>query len=506
MTIRSSSETPLLTMRNVTKEYRGVAALKDIDFDLRPGEVHAILGENGAGKSTLVKILSGAVTPSNGEIHLDGQRIQIATPADARRYGIAMVYQETSLVPALTVAQNLYLGDEKFFNRLRGTYIEAQQLLQSLNFPVEPTAVVQSLGTAKRQMVEIARAVRLKAKIIIFDEPTATLTPEEMRHLFALIDRLRKDGVSIIFISHALEEALEISDRITILRDGAHVITDDARAFSREMIIRHMVGRTLTNELYGRAADGRATRRAGEKILSVQNLSMQNIVRNTSFSIFAGQVTGIFGLVGSGRTETAKIVAGIFKRDLFHGGDVRLDGISVRYRTPRKAVGDGVVYVTEDRKGDGFFETMSVAENIYIGQISSRESRGMVTSMSEMHALAAVWTKKLNVRTLNDDARVVELSGGNQQKIVIAKALVQKPKLVIFDEPTRGVDVGAIAEIHHLIGMLADEGLAVIVISSYLPEILSLSDRILVSKGGRIVEELSPGEATSESIMFAAVH
>ena len=497
---------PLLEMKGVIKEYRGVAALKNMDFDLRRGEVHALLGENGAGKSTLVKILAGAVTASRGEIRMDGQPIQINGPVDSRRHGIAMVYQETSLVPSLTVAQNLYLGDEKFYNRLRGTYIEAQQLLQSLNFPVDPTAIVQSLGTAKRQMVEIARAVRLKAKIIIFDEPTATLTPEEKHHLFALIERLTEQQVSIIFISHALEEALEISDRITILRDGAHIVTDDAGNFTRETIIRHMVGRSLTDELYGRAADGRAVRPPGEKVLSVQNLSMQNVVRNNSFSIFAGQVTGIFGLVGSGRTETARIIAGVVKRDLFHGGEVRFEGKSVRYRTPRRAVGDGIVYVTEDRKGDGFFETMSVAENIYIGEIASRESRGLVTNMNTMRALAATWTRKLNVKMLNDDARVVELSGGNQQKVVIAKALVQKPKLVIFDEPTRGVDVGAIAEIHHLIGALADEGLAVVVISSYLPEILSLSDRILVSRLGRIVEELSPGEATSEAVMFAAVY
>src|ERR1700723_3771235 len=234
------SETPLLEMRRVSKEYRGVAALKDIDFDLLRGEVHAIVGENGAGKSTLVKILSGAITPNRGEIRLEGQRVQIAGPAFARRYGIAMVYQETSLVPSMTVAQNLYLGDEKFYNRLRGTYIEAQQFLQSLNFPVDPTATVQSLGTAKRQMVEIARAVGLNAKVIIFDEPTATLTPEEKHHLFTLIDRLGKEQVSIIFISHALEEALDISDRITVLRDGGHIITEDARTFSAEAISRHM--------------------------------------------------------------------------------------------------------------------------------------------------------------------------------------------------------------------------------------------------------------------------
>jgi simple sugar transport system ATP-binding protein len=506
MTASARPETRLLEMKNIGKEYRGVAALKAIDFDLYRGEVHAILGENGAGKSTLVKILSGAVAPTTGDILLDGQPIQISGPASARRYGIAMVYQETSLVPTLTVAQNLYLGDEKFFNRLRGTYIEAQQLLQSLNFPVDPTAIVQSLGTAKRQMVEIARAVRLKAKIIIFDEPTATLTPEETHHLFALIQRLRNEGVSIIFISHALEEALELSDRITILRDGAHIITAEGKSFSRETIIRHMVGRSLTDELYRPAAETRVMRRAGEKVLSVQNLSMQNVVRNTSFSIFAGQITGIFGLVGSGRTETARIVAGAAKRDLFHGGEIHFEGRPVRYRTPREAVGDGIVYVTEDRKAEGFFETMSVAENIYIGQISSRQSQGLAISMSEMRDLAASWAKTLKLKTLNNDAQVIELSGGNQQKVVIAKALVQKPKLIIVDEPTRGVDVGAIAEIHQLISALANDGLAVILISSYLPEILSLSDRILVSRQGKIVEELSPKEATSEAVMFAAVH
>jgi simple sugar transport system ATP-binding protein len=497
---------PLLEIKGVSKHYRGVAALTGIDLDLRRGEVHSILGENGAGKSTLVKILAGAVKPTHGEIYLEGQRIEIGGPADARRHGIAMVYQETSLVPTMTVAQNLYLGDEKLFNRLRGTYIEAQQFLQSLNFPVEPTATVQSLGTAKRQMVEIARAVRLKAKVIIFDEPTATLTPEEKHHLFALIDRLRKDMVSIIFISHALEEALQISDRITILRDGAHVVTGEARTFTRDSVIRHMVGRSLTDDLYGRADARRTPRPPGAKVLSVQNLSMQNLVRNTSFSVFAGQITGIFGLVGSGRTETARILAGIAKRDAFHGGDIRLNGRSVRYRLPRQAVADGVVYVTEDRKGDGFFETMSVAENIYIGRISCSESRGFFVRRSEAVALAAEWTKKLGIRALNTASRVVELSGGNQQKVVIAKGLAQNPKLVIFDEPTRGVDVGAIAEIHRLIGALADEGLAVVVISSYLPEILTLSDRVLVSRQGKIVEELSPGEATPENVMFAAVY
>jgi len=498
--------TALIEMRNVTKEYRGVPAVRNVSFSLRQGEIQALLGENGAGKSTLTKMMAGVTPPTSGEMLLDGKPTLFANPAEALRNGVNMVFQENSLVPSMTVAQNLYLGDEKFFNRLRGTYIDAQQFLQSLNFPVEPTAPVQSLGTAKRQMVEIARAVRLKAKLIIFDEPTATLTPEEKRHLFALIQRLRADRVSIIFISHALEEALEISDRITILRDGAHVVTDEARAFSRETIIRHMVGRSLTDELYGRAGAARQLRAPGAKVLSVQNLSMQNQVRNTSFSIFQGQVTGIFGLVGSGRTETARIIAGIAKRDAFHGGDIRLEGRSVRYRTPRAAVNDGVVYVTEDRKGDGFFETMSVADNVYIGRICSRDSRGVLARRGEALALAESWTKRLNIRALGVASRVIELSGGNQQKVVIAKGLVQKPRLVIFDEPTRGVDVGAIAEIHQLIGALADDGLAVVVISSYLPEILSLSDRVLVSRQGRIVEELAADEATADAVMFAAVY
>ena len=500
------SDDIVLSLNKATKLYAGVPAIDDVNFDLRRGEIHALVGENGAGKSTLTKVMAGVVTLTSGTMTVDGVDVLPKSPLEARHLGIAMVFQENSLVPTMTVAQNLFLGQERFYNRLRGVYIAAQQFLQSLNFDVDPTMTVGALGAAKKQMVEIARAVRLNAKVIIFDEPTATLTPEEKHHLFALIDRLRKENVSIIFISHALEEALDISDRITVLRDGAHIITADAKSFTRETLIRHMVGRSLTNELYGRAADRPRVRPPGEKVLSVQNLSMQNFVRNTSFSIFAGQVTGVFGLVGSGRTETARIIAGVVKRDLFHGGEVRLNGRSVRYRTPRGAVSDGVVYVTEDRKSDGFFETMSVAENIYLGEISSPGSGGIVAGAGEPDALAASWRKRLDIKTLNSDASVVELSGGNQQKVVIAKALVQRPKLIIFDEPTRGVDVGAIAEIHHVIGSLADEGLAVVVISSYLPEILSLSDRILVSRQGRIVEELSPEEATSEAVMFAAVH
>ncbi|WP_257166831.1 sugar ABC transporter ATP-binding protein [Bradyrhizobium sp. SRS-191] len=497
---------PVVELKNVTKEFHGIPALRNISFDLRPGEVHALLGENGAGKSTLTKIMAGVYEVTSGELLVNGAKVSFKTPAEALRNGIAMVFQETSLVPSLTVAQNIYLGNEKFLNRLRGIYIAAQQFLQSLNFGVDPTMYVSQLGAAQKQMVEIARAVHHKARVIIFDEPTATLTPEEKHHFFALVKRLKRDGVSIIFISHALEEALSISDRITIMRDGQHVVTDDAKNFDRDKIITAMVGRTLSDELYGKAGDEHATRPYGRKMLSVQNLSIGRMVRNNSFSVYAGQITGIFGLIGSGRTETAKIISGVVKRDFFHGGEVKLDGRSVRYRVPRQAVQDGIVYVTEDRKIEGFFETKSIAENIYLNLLAADLNKSVVISYAEMMELAATWTKRLNVRAISNAARVVELSGGNQQKVVIARSLVQEPKLVIFDEPTRGVDVGAIAELHHVINELADAGLAVVVISSYLPEILNLADRILVSRQGRVVEEFSADEATEEKIMYAAVH
>ena len=494
---------PLIEMRKVTKEYRGVPAIKDVDFTLQAGEIHALVGENGAGKSTLTKIMAGVTGPTSGTMLFDGKPTAFQSPAEALRNGINMVFQENSLVPSMSVAQNVFLGDEKFFNRIRGIYIAAQQLMGSLNFPVDPWATVGTLGAAKKQMVEIARAVRQNARVIVFDEPTASLTPEEKLHFFALMERLKARGVSIIFISHALEEALQAADRITILRDGEVVASDVTSSFDRDKIIRAMVGRSLSNELYKRRGNAR---RAGKKVLSVQNLSMGNVVRNNSFTVYGGQITGIFGLIGSGRTETAKIISGVYKRRFFHGGEILLNGEPVRYRVPRPAVRDGIVYVTEDRKIEGFFETMSIAENLYEGLLVAGLNRSAIISMTEMRELADQWTKTLNIRAINSNARVIELSGGNQQKVVIAKALVQKPKLIIFDEPTRGVDVGAIAEIHQLINRLADEGLAVLVISSYLPEVLNLSDRILVSQRGRIVEEFSPSQATEEKIMHAAVY
>lgn len=500
---QTATRPDLLTMTNVTKSYHGAIAVNGVNFTLREGEVHALLGENGAGKSTLTKMMCGVTEPTSGQITLRGQPYAPATPADARHHGVVMVFQETSLVNSMTVAQNLYLGDEDVFNPLRPLYISAQVFLSSLNFEVDPWAQAGTLGAAKKQMVEIARAVHHDARIIIFDEPTTALTPEEKEHFFALVQRLKRKGVSIIFISHALEEALEIADRITILRDGQHVITDDASAFDRTSIVRHMVGRELSQQIYG--GHQRPERARGKTMLSVENLSMGKAVRNNSFSVYGGQITGLFGLIGSGRTETAKIIAGVLKRNYFYGGTVRLEGQPVRYRVPRQAMMDGVIYVTEDRKLEGFFENMSIRENLEIGQLAARKHGGTVLRMAEARDLYETWKERLGIRALSDASKVIELSGGNQQKVVIAKSLVQNPKVIIFDEPTRGVDVGAIAEIHEMINGLADAGMAVVVISSYLPEIQNLSDRILVMRSGRVVSEFG-ANAAEEDIMFASVH
>jgi simple sugar transport system ATP-binding protein len=494
----------ILELRKATKLYSEVPAIDAVDFELRFGEIHALVGENGAGKSTLTKVMAGVVALTSGAMLVEGRAVTPRSPLEARNLGIAMVFQENSLVPTMTVAQNLFLGQERFYNRLRGIYIATQQFLQSLNFDVTPTATVGMLGAAKKQMVEIARAVLHQAKIIIFDEPTASLTPEEKKYFFDLVRDLKRRGVSIIFISHALEEALLLADRITVLRDGKHVVTDDAAKFDRARIVQAMVGRDLSNTLYG--VRKTKVRPAGARALTVQNLKMAPIVKNNSLSVFAGQITGVFGLVGAGRTETFKIVAGVLKRDFVHGGEIFLGDKPVRFRVPAPAVRAGVAYITEDRKVEGFFETMSIARNIYMGLLAKFPGGRFLTSRAEADKTGESWVSQLKVRAIGKGDKVVELSGGNQQKVVIAKSLVQDPSLIIFDEPTRGVDVGAIVEIHDLINRLADQGKAVVVISSYLPELLALSDRILVCRQGKVVEEFSALDATEEKIMYAAIH
>jgi simple sugar transport system ATP-binding protein len=351
-------------------------------------------------------------------------------------------------------------------------------------------------------MVEIVRAVRHRAKVFIFDEPTASLTPEETQHLFHLLRTLSAGGAGIIFISHALEEALELADRITVLRDGRHVATVAARDVTRDELVRMMIGRDVAVQ---RAAMSETVLR-GKKVLSVENITMGSVVKNMSFSMFAGEVVGVFGLVGAGRSEAAQVVCGARKRNFLRGGMIYLHGKPVRYRVPRQAVRDGIAYITEDRKVDGFFETMTVDQNIYLGWLASPRVRRWLYSAREMKQIADRWIEALKISALKRSLRIVEYSGGNQQKVVVAKSLAQEPSVVIFDEPTRGVDVSAIPQIHAAIRELAAQGKAVMVISSYLPEVMAVSDRILVARGGRIVEEMSAADATQEKIMYAAIH
>ncbi|HWX57659.1 MAG TPA: sugar ABC transporter ATP-binding protein [Bradyrhizobium sp.] len=486
------------------KIYGGVHAIEAINFDLYAGEVHALVGENGAGKSTLCKAIAGAIQLTSGDIHVDGARADFQQPRDALAAGICMVYQETSLVPTMTAAQNIELGNEKLLTRFRTLNIQAQQLLQSLNFHVDPATPVALLGTAKKQMVEIARAIYNKARIIIFDEPTASLTPEEIVHFFHLVRDLRARGVAIIYISHALEESLQIADRITVLRDGRLVITAPAKSLNRDALVQHMVGRQVAQTIYQRSKVVPSQRR--EKVLTVENVTMGMVVKNMSFSVYAGEVVGIAGLIGSGRTEIAKIIFGALKRNLVNGGTIRLRGKPIRYRVPRQAIDDGIAYITEDRKANGFFETMIVDDNVYVGKLATKFGFSFLLSRARRSKLANYWVERLKINALQRKAKIVELSGGNQQKVVLAKSLGQDPSIVIFDEPTRGVDVGTIPHIHAEIRRLADEGKAVVVISSYLPEILAVSDRILVARTGRIVAEFDAAEATQDKILYAAVH
>jgi simple sugar transport system ATP-binding protein len=495
---------PIIFLENATKRYGGIAALDGVSFELYPGEIHALAGENGAGKSTLCKLIAGVVTPSDGQLWVDGEAVNFSAPKDASRRGISMVYQETSLVPQLTVAQNIVLGRERTFNSVRKVRNAARQVLQRLNFNVDPTQLAGSLSAAKRQMVEIARAVLNDARIIILDEPTAALTPEENEHLFELMGSLKKRGVAMIFISHALEEALTHADRISVLRNGRLVASGPATDFDRPRLIRHMVGEDLL-DIPGRPSSSRQRPGSALPVLRVENLRMGSMVNNMSFSVFPGEITGIAGLIGSGRSEMAKVVMGHTKRN-FGGGRIWLDGREIRYTLPAQAIADGIAYVSEDRKLDGFFETMSIRQNIELGWLAKFGRGKFVVPLGKLRDLARIWSERLSIRSIGENQSVLHLSGGNQQKVVIAKSLSQKPRLVIFDEPTRGVDVGAIAEIRKIIRDFAEGGAGVILISSYLPEILDLSDRILVAKGGTIAAEFSQEDATATAILNAAIH
>jgi inositol transport system ATP-binding protein len=491
---------PVLAMEKINKQFPGVRALDDVSLEVAPGEIHGLLGENGAGKSTLMKILSGVYTKDSGQIFLAGEEIDVTNPHHAQVLGITIIHQELNLMPNLTIAENVYLGREPntaHFVRWNQLYDQTRQLSDQLGIHLAPTTLVRNLSVAQQQMVEIARALSVKSKVIIMDEPTSALTADEVEHLFRIMRELKASGIGVIFITHRLEEVFSICDRITVLRDGANVGTVDIQNATPELVIRMMVGRPVSEYFAKDAAE------RGEVALEVRHLSRSNSEQggnalfDISFDVRAGEIVGLAGLVGSGRTDLARCVFGVDHRE---SGDILIGGQEVEIRSPRQAIRAGMGYVPEDRKLQALFLNMSVEENASMASLGDVARVGFIDG-SARRRLVREYVEKLSVRFADFDQHVIDLSGGNQQKVVITRWLALKPRILIMDEPTRGIDVGAKAEVHALMSQLAKNGVALIMISSELPEVLALSDRVLVMHEGRLVGNLTREEASPERVM-----
>ena len=486
-------------MREIRKTFPGVLALDGVDFALRRGEVHILLGENGAGKSTLMKILSGAYQKTAGRVALEGREVEIRNPAHAQALGISTIYQEFNLVPHLSVAENIFLGREPsrafgFIDR-RGLNRRVAEVLGGLGLNLDPRRPVKGLRVAEQQMVEVAKALSLDARVLIMDEPTAALTEHEIKELFAAIRGLKEKGVSVVYISHRMEELFEIGDRVTVLRDGRSAGTFDVRETDKFELIRLMVNRDLT-ELFPKEHAAR-----GREVLRVEGLTTRGGLKDVSFALHQGEVLGVAGLLGAGRTELARAIFGL---DKLEGGTVSIRGEAKRIGSPRAAINAGLGFLTEDRKAQGLVLPLSVKDNLCLPSVDKFTTLGFVDAKRERQA-ARRYVEELRIRTPGLEQKVVYLSGGNQQKVVLSKWLCSEAEIFIFDEPTRGVDVGAKAEIYQLMNRLAAAGVAVIMISSELPEILGMSDRILVMRGGRVACEFGAKEATQEKILECAL-
>ncbi|QJW48998.1 sugar ABC transporter ATP-binding protein [bacterium BFN5] len=484
-------------MRGICKSFPGVKALQDVTFSLNSGEVHALLGENGAGKSTLMKILSGVYPKDAGEIEIDGNVIEIINPKAAARQGITIIHQEMNLIPELTVMENIFLGREPagLFGFLDWRTMERQtlELLSELGTDIAATELVSNLSIGEQQMVEIAKALSYETKILIMDEPTAALTERETEKLFAIMRKLAASGVGIIYISHRMDELFALSNRITVLRDGTYVGTLETQTAGYDQLIKMMVGRDVAVRFPKQQVA------IGHEVLRVENLTNGEL-KNISFSVKAGEIVGVAGLMGAGRTEMARI---IFGADLSTSGGIYIDGQQKTITRPADAIQAGIGLITEDRKGQGLVLGMSVGQNMTLAALRKYCRGSFVNATAEEEAVRTN-IAKLNIRTPGAEQLVKNLSGGNQQKVVIAKWLETRPKVLIMDEPTRGVDVGAKAEIYNIMTMLAAEGVGIVMISSELPEILGMSDRILVMHQGRIAGEMPVEEATQEKIMAYA--
>lgn len=492
--------TPLLAVRGIRKEFPGVVALDDMSLDVRDGEVLALVGENGAGKSTLMKILSGVQRPDAGEILVDGAAVVVRDTRHARELGISIIHQEFNLMPGLTVAQNIFVGREPrragLFTDDRLLYARTRELLDRLELPLDPRRPVGQLTVAQQQMVEIAKALSHDARLLIMDEPTAALNDAEVEVLHGLIRRFRRAGTAVVYISHRMEELTAISDRITVIRDGRYVDTLDTAGTTLDEVITRMVGRELPPQTRPDAVPP-----PGRTVLSVRGLSTPSLLREVSFDLHAGEILGFAGLMGAGRTEVARAIVGA---DPVGSGTIELDGRAVRIGSPAVAARHGIGYLSEDRKRLGLVLDQTVAENVGLSSLADRFSTGGFVRRRATEQRAAEMVESLRIRTPSVQTRVRNLSGGNQQKVVIAKWLVKDCDVLVFDEPTRGIDVGAKEEIYRLVRELAAAGKAIVVISSELPEVLRLAHRVVVMSEGRVTGRLEADEATQESIMHFA--
>jgi inositol transport system ATP-binding protein len=489
----------LLEVRNVSKAFPGVVALDDVSLRLKHGTVHALIGENGAGKSTLMKIIAGIYTPDAGELRLQGRKVQLSSPRQALQNGIAMIHQELNLLPCMSVAENIWIRREPVnaFGVIshRELRRKTHALLERLRIDIDPQAELRTLSIASRQMVEIAKALSYESQLLIMDEPTSALTERDAEHLFAIIRELKAQGKGILYITHKMDELFEIADEVSVLRDGKHIGTDTPRNLTRDELIRMMVGRELSQIFPSERAC------PGAVVLSARDLTLEQQFCDVSFDLRAGEILGIAGLVGSGRSKLAETLFGLAPAS---SGQVRIEGCEVKVDSPQAAISRGIAFLTEDRKETGCFLGLSVLENLEISVLNRDFVRfGFVRERAVTRACAAM-SRLLRVKTPDLHERIENLSGGNQQKVLLGRCLLMHPKILILDEPTRGVDVGAKAEIHQLIARLVAQGAAVLMISSEMPEILGMSHRIMVMHEGRVTGILEREQADQVKIMDLA--
>jgi ribose transport system ATP-binding protein len=497
----SASLSPLVSIRKLSKAFAGVAALTDCQFELRPGEVHALMGENGAGKSTLMKILAGVYQKDAGEILLDGQAIEIDSPRAARAHGIGIVHQELHLMNHLSAAQNIFIGREP--RRGFGMFVDddaldeqARRIFERMNLSLDPRTLVGSLTVARQQMVEIAKALSFDSRLLIMDEPTAALNNDEVADLFRIIRQLKAQGVGIVYISHRMDELRQIADRVTVMRDGRYIGTMPMAGTSVETIIGMMVGRELDNAITDLPDTSR-----NPVVLDVRGLNRGAAIRDVSFTLRKGEILGFAGLMGAGRTEVARAV---FGADRIDSGEIHVHGAKVSIQSPADAVAHGIGYLSEDRKHFGLALGLDVETNIALASMRNFLKLGAFVDVAATRSVAQRYVDQLHIKTPSVEQQVARLSGGNQQKVVISKWLLRDCDILFFDEPTRGIDVGAKAEIYKLIHALAAEGKAIVLISSELPEVLAMSHRVLVMCEGRITGELRAAHVTQEKIMHFA--